>query len=219
MTRTAPHNPHEIIPEAPDLATAQAQYAAEQAAVATMTTTPALPLGVQSYAALLAGADEVAGHDLAEKTTLVGIPFVITSATFRDGILRPDKTPTNYVSLEAVVADRATLDMRVAAGRLDAGKARQVTPNEAIVINDGSSGICRQVVAYLAAKGLIQVPPGTEVGPSNSTRYDVYRAEWLKGFNMDNPNPRFDIVLACRRGLRVSEYESDWGPAGTFYLA
>jgi hypothetical protein len=219
MAKTAPHNPHEIIPEAPDTITAMARYAVEQNAVATMSAAPALPMGVQSYTALLAGADEVAGHDLAEKTTLIGIPFVITSATFRDGILRPDKTPTNYVSLEAVVADKAALDMRVAAGRLAADKARQVTPNEAIVINDGSSGICRQVVAYLAAKGLIQVPAGTEVGPANSTRYDVYRASWLHGFDVDDPNPRFDIVLACRRGLRVSEYESDWGPAGTFYLA
>jgi hypothetical protein len=180
----------------------------------------AVPAGM-SYAELIADADAIIGHVLEkDKAQLIGIPFVITSVTFRDGVLR-NKKPTNYLSIEAVLADAATLRVMVERGRLTIEQARRVTPNEMIVINDGSTGIARQIIGYMHAKKMITCPEGPEVGGTGETRYDVYRSEWIKGFDVDVPNPRFEFTLVCPRGLRVSEYETDQtaGDASTFYLA
>lgn len=178
-----------------------------------------------SFADLAEGADVVHGHSLEkDKGSLLGVPFVITSVTFRDGAMKGDKrspTPTNYLSVEAVTADHATLQRLVTSRRITPEVASRFLPNEPIVFNDGSTGIARQLTAYLHSQGLIQVPEGPEVGGMGESRYDAYRASWVKGYNPDQPNPRFDIRLVAMRGLRVSTYETPMSPddADTYYLA
>lgn len=192
--------------------------AASSQAVSTVAPS-AVPAGM-SYAELMTQADAIVGHDLErDKLSLVGIPFVITGVVYRDGILR-NKQPTNYLSVEIVIADGPTLARAVQRGRLSVEQANRFLPNEMVVFNDGSTGIARQVTAYLHGKGLITVPEGPNDGAVGESRWDVYRAQWAKGYDVDNPNPRFDIILSCPRGLRVSEYTNTDGLDGdTFYLA
>lgn len=176
------------------------------------------PAGL-SFRELAVGADAVHGHDLEQdKSALIGVPHLITGVVYRDGMLR-NKQPTNYLSVEATIADWDTLYNRFQRGRITEDQLRRFSPNEAVVYNDGSAGIARQITAYLHDRELIQVPDGPEVGEVGECRWDVYRAQWIKGFDVDNPSPRFDIRLLCLRGLRVSEYEYGTGEAATFYLA
>lgn len=177
----------------------------------------------RSYAELADAADTMEGHTLEkDKSNLVGVPLVITSFTFRDGVLR-NKKPSNYVSAECVIADRATIGRLVKLNRLSVTQAELLIPEEALVLNDGSTGICRQAVAYLVSKGLIGVPTHLpEGGEAGESRYDAYRAEWRKPdgtlFEKDDPF-RFDVLLRCDRGLRLSEYDNGAGDSTTFYLA
>jgi hypothetical protein len=107
------------------------------------------------------------GSNVRDKKELLGRPFMIGRATFRTGDYGP------YVSLTCV--DPA---------------------NEEFVLNDGSSGIYKQMVDYLHAKGRLD---------SSITRPD---------------SQEYDLRLLVRRGVRVSEYETDSGkPARTYYLS
>lgn len=175
------------------------------------------------FAQLSEGADEHVGFDLQkDKSPLVGVPFIITSATFRDGVMRGTKSnpiPTNYVSLEIVIGDVAALTKAVKRGRLSANVP--FDPNERLVLNDGSTGIYRQIVSYLNSKGIIQVPAGREDGEVGECRYDTYRASWTGWDANETTDPRFEFTYLCPRGLRVSEYDSDYSADGasTFYLA
>jgi hypothetical protein len=179
------------------------------------------------FAALTAQADHVVeGFTLQKiKSNLVNVPFVIINTTFRDGIMRQVKgqtepRPTNYLSLELYVADAPTLARHISMGRLAASIASQIVPDEALVINDGSTGIARQVTRILHLNGKIEVPEGDEVGPMGQSRYDTYRMDWLRGQNTEG-DTEVPFIIACPRGLRVSDYESDYNPDGgsTYYIA
>lgn len=183
--------------------------------------------GPSKFASLVANAAVVDGATLErQKKNLEGIPFVVTSITARDGV-RSARTNliTNYFSLEVVVADAATLSKMVTLGRITMAQAQAFMPEESVVINDGSTGIARQVVSFLHNSGYIVVPEGPESGPMESTRWDLYRGEWglVKGF-VEEPSGdiRFNLdpPLYSPRGLRVSTYDSDFNPDGgeTFYF-
>jgi hypothetical protein len=193
--------------------------------------TPALrgtgvPAGM-TYSELINSPDAIAivGHTLEKnRDNLIGVPFVITGVTVRDGV--PAKngkevTLTNYLSLECVVADQATLTQMARMGRLLPAQLNNLIPNELIVINDGSTGIARQVIALLHQVGRIQVPEGDEGGEDGASRYDVHRTKWLRGFNPDVYDTEFKIIIQCPRGLRKSEYTNAFAADGavTYYLA
>ena len=185
-----------------------------------------VPAGM-SFAELAAGADTIPGYDLEQdKAALLSVPHLIMSFTFRDGIMR-NKMSTNYVSIEAIIADGPTLAQRVKSGRLAADAASRIIPNDAIVYNDGSTGICRQVVAYLHNVGMITVPDGPDGGEAGESRFDTYRAAWKLRTPDGGWRPataddsfRFDVRLLVQRGLRLSEYDAN-GIEGstTYYLA
>lgn len=171
----------------------------------------------------IANAAVVEGHDLEQdKSALVGVPFLITGVSVRDGVMRgPDKknlTPTNYLSVEVMIYPAADIAKRVKRGFMTEEQANRFSPEDQVVFNDGSSGVARQLLAYMHASGYIRVPEGKEAGEVGECRYDVYRTEWLKGFSLDEPNPHFSFDLACPRGLRVSNYANEMGDAATYYL-
>lgn len=165
-----------------------------------------------------------------DKALLIGVPFLITSVTFRDGNIRTEKidgkkveTPSNYASVEATIGAHHMLMRAVTRKLIDRKVFTLFDPLEHVVFNDGSSGICRSLVQYCVARGLFTVTDKLpESGESGSTRYDIYRADWGSptGEPMFGPDddPRFNFDLACPRGLRVSEYDGPNGPAGTYYL-
>jgi hypothetical protein len=172
--------------------------------------------------------DEVEGYDLLKEDalfSLVGVPFMITSVTFRDGIQSKDRPyRDDYVSLELTVAPPAILTEtadRIASRRktFDLPLIGMAHAEEQLVINDGSTGIYRQIMQYLSAKKLIVLPEGETEGEKGETVYDLPRSEWEAG--ADAATSGIDITLRCSRGLRFSEYDNPYGPdkARTWYIA
>lgn len=214
---SAPHSPQSDV----DAQIAAATANLNNGGLAVTAQPAATPVAINGgkFAGLWNAAEHsVAGASLeTDKTNLIGVPFVITSVTYRDGIQR-NKQATNYVSVEAVVADANTLAKLVKMGRLVPSILDRVIPEESIVFNDGGTGIPRQLTAFLHRIGMIEVPDGPENGPSGECRYDTYRANWLRG-NTDGSDPRFEILLKCERGLRVSEYTTpEFGDSSSFYI-
>lgn len=125
-----------------------------------------------------------------DKDTLVGVPFIVTAISFR-----PDgKGPVggrDFVSAEAVDKD-----------------------NRALVINDSSTGMRRQLVQYLQAHKLIapDIDPDERVcAVGEGAASETFVFDGSKG----NPKP-----LGAPRGLRRSDFVNpETGPATTFYLS
>lgn len=163
----------------------------------------------------LADADEVIGYSQVggkdnEQTLdlLVGCPHLIEGVTFREGDVNiaPKGQPVvhrDYMSLECLV-------------RPDY-QARFKRPR--VIYNDGSTGIYRQVVKYLAERGLVTVDETLpEEGPANETRYDV---SFSQPTTPGEPNkPVFiPVSLYAPEGLRKSDYTNEYGESQTWYLA
>lgn len=168
---------------------------------------------------LYAESDVVRGYDLAKDKlfdALTGVPFVITRVTFRRGKVR-DKRQFAYVSCETMIAPESVLAKR----RVNIADL-PFDPGALVVFNDGSTGIYRQIVAYLEARGFITLPEGPDNGPHGTVRFDCPPSEWAEihageastdedGFFTYTAN----IRLACPRGLRLSTYENDYNPDGS----
>lgn len=180
--------------------------------------------GMESWAELRAGADQVQGSELAKDElldTLVGVPFLIYRVVTRPGIVRRIKTGESkqfdYVSCELVLCDEAEMKRR----RVDLSML-PFAPGDQVVFNDGSTGIWRQIVAYLHARGFITLPDGPTEGPSGESIYDLPVADW-SGINIGKLNVgddghasyTADVRLFCPRGLRVSEYSNEFNPDGS----
>lgn len=182
--------------------------------------------GMDTWGDLTGGADQVLGHDLAKDDlldALENVPFVITRVVFRKGVVKNGEQAA-YASCEIVVAPEEVLKKR----RVNLDNL-PFEPGSQVIFNDGSTGIYRQIVAYLAATGRISIP-GTlpEQGAYGESRYDVPPTEWehfhagTVTFDGDGfPCYTIDVRLSCPRGLRLSEYTNDYNPSGskTRYLA
>jgi|SRR6266851_2987181 len=173
-------------------------------------------------------ADEVEGYDLLKDDALyqvVGVPFMVTRAVFRDGIQRKgNETRDDYVSIEIRVAPQIAWDISRITQRRRALELPDGTPvahaDEQLVLNDGSTGLYRQIVQYLAAKGMITLPNGDEEGEKGDSIFDLPRSEWQEG--ADEGTKGFDIKLRCSRGLRFSDYKNQYtgdDEARTWYIA
>jgi hypothetical protein len=131
---------------------------------------------------------------------LLNIPFVITHMTFREGDITPagKKQPRDYVSCEILVHPAYAHKFN----------------RKYVVFNDGSTGIYRQIVAFLAERGDIDLNETLpESGDANTTRYDVSLST-----GPDDP-AEFKGNLRCPEGLRKSEYKGPAGDSITWYLA
>lgn len=141
---------------------------------------------------LIAGADTVLGHGLEDKANLIGVSHIITKVVFRP---TPDKQARDYVSVEATVYTKEA--------------DGTITRGEDVVYNDGSTGVRRQIMEYLTAKGFRDdADPDARVTVPLKTPSD-------EGMSVE-----YDIRLNAPRGLRVSNYVNDFTQEGeTFYLA
>lgn len=157
------------------------------------------------------------GFRLVTKDQLIGVPHVVIGVTYRPGY--PDANGNgDYVSVEAVVADAATLSSSPIKHMLPGELT--VWGNESVVYNDGSTGVRRELTALLQHIGLIDVGP--EDGKSNP--FDRPFQMWAagaeratEGIVADLDGTPFRFIAA--RGLRKSDYDSPYGPATTFYIA
>lgn len=105
-------------------------------------------------------------------------------------------------------------------------------PDGHVIYNDGSTGIYRQIVQYLAAKGYVSLVKEGETVVTNGrlgeTTLDLPPGDWA---DIHAGHMRFDetgfglysvhVRLMCPRGLRLSEYTNEFNPDGskTRYLA
>jgi hypothetical protein len=138
--------------------------------------------------ALLANADVVEGRTLTEKGSLIGLPHIITSVSFREGTKDALGAQHDFVSCEYTTITDIPIEG---------------------VYNDGSTGIRRQVVAYLAHKGLI--PEAYKETPDAPI--------WVATED-ESKDPTFIVRFLAPRGLRVSDYKNEYTNEGrTFYLA
>lgn len=174
------------------------------------------------WATEVAQAASVNGHDLAKDSlldALQGVPFMLTRLAFREGIKNPaiDWRPA-VCACEGVIANEATLKRR----RVNMADL-PFDPDAQIVFNDGSTGIYRQVVAYLEAAGYVELPTGEESGSRGESKFDLPPSEWTAVHAGEiRVNPKNDFVeyvvnvrLTAPRGLRISTYESDYNPSGS----
>lgn len=137
-----------------------------------------------SYEDLMSGPLAVVeGYALTDKATLLGVPFIITGVTFR----KPStESKRDFVSVEAVTMQSG-----------------------AIVFNDGSTGIRRQLVEYLQVNDLL--PEGDpDVQLAYADDADAIEYKFAGSANV--------APLRCPRGLRKSDYVGPEGDATTFYL-
>jgi hypothetical protein len=194
-----------------------------------------------------AEADDVEGYDLVKDKalfSLVGVPFRISSFAFRVGIQHKGIDWRNdFVSAELRVAPTPIIVrqynriMSRRTGDLIPDASAIPDPGEQLVINDGSTGLYRQVVQYLEAKDLIVVPDDLPTtGGKNECRYDlpasmfeVTDAALATDVAMIRFSPSgeqvtfFHVDLRCSRGLRYSDYDSELAAPGeralTWYIA
>lgn len=157
------------------------------------------------------------------KDYLIGVPHVIIGVTYREGFPR-EGMAGDYVSIEAVVADKATLDTPPVRSQLPGELA--VHPNEAIVYNDSGTGIRRTLTELFHNTGLIDV--GNPGKNSDLNVFDRPFQQWVSGADRAttgivatvNGEPFRYLAL---RGLRRSDYEwtdpsGNEHPATTHYF-
>lgn len=158
------------------------------------------------------------GFRLVDKDFLVGVPHVVIGITYREGFPREKGMPGDYISVEAVVADKQTLESSPIRHMLPPDL--KVWAEESVVYNDSSTGIRREFTGLFHSIGLIDV--GAPV--ANENPFDRPYHQWMHGADIattgiteDAQGVPFRFVAA--RGLRRSDYESPYGPATTFYIA
>lgn len=165
-----------------------------------------------------------------DKNTLIGVPHVITSVTYRDGT---KERPRGYVSIEATIAPALALDNAIRRGwipNVSSLDQLALEPGSNVVYNDGSTGIRRQLTEMFHNAGMCDVGGDPK---DRGARYDRSHTEWdsckFEGtrhdseYDVDVTYPMFDqspnggrLLIVVKHGLRVSEYGED---SVTFYLS
>ena len=198
----------------------------------------------------LESAYEARGFNLTQKGFLIGFPFLVTGVKFAVIPPTPDKGPNKgvkprgYVTLECAAYPEDAVKRALSSKRIvhydreartseipTALEDLRVLPEERFVINDGSTGLRRQMVFLLHRYGYISVVAGERLD-ERDPRLDLAWDEWHSigaqvsaVGEVEVPYITRDIVTAkpfilrAPRGLRVSEYTVDGsGDAETFYL-
>lgn len=181
-----------------------------------------------SAADLFASAEsfEVEGYGLvSDKMTLIGVPFVVVGVRYQKPVEVKNGPARDYVTLESIIGTSAMIAEAEERGLIPGGKCAW-KPEERVVINDGSTGIRRQVTKMLQSAGLLNVGEVTD-----DSSYDRSWIDW-ESFSQDNGkdgeqmapyftrNPNGNqLIIKAFRGLRVSQYTNEYTDEGvTFYL-
>lgn len=175
----------------------------------------------------------------ADLDALTGYPLIVTRMTFRKGVTRKnrpnfsEKFPNDaYVSLECRMHPNPDLNRinskrsQVEMPPLTDLSQIPFDPNSVVVINDGSTGIYRQCVAFLASRGIISLPDDLPLnGEKGTTALDTCPGEWTEingEAEFDDEGflcATFETRLAAKSGIRPSTYKWEDRDAATRYLA
>lgn len=185
-----------------------------------------------------AGFYTVPGFTVVDQYDLLGVPFVVTGVRFHAPI--PDKSKPggkrDYVSLECTAGDKETIGEQIRRRRIvkeggvvvDSIDEMFVSPEERFIVNDGSTGIRRQIVGMLdhPSIGLIEVGH-----PGEDNRLDYASTDWADngeqtwetsdGYILPYVTRKRDgapLLIFARRGLHASRYTNEYGESVTFYL-
>jgi hypothetical protein len=167
------------------------------------------------------------GFRLVDKEWLLGVPHLIISGTYREGFPRGG-AKADYISVEAVIADREILSSPAVMSHImklqpdvHGYDDLKVFANEAVVYNDGSTGIRRTMTGYFTQAGIID--PGKPKDPDENVLDRQYQ-RWASGAEQaterivaHKTGEPFRVI--ARRGLRKSEYANEYGDAVTYYIA
>lgn len=163
---------------------------------------------------------------------LVGVPHIITSVTYRPGVLDANKVRGDYVSVEYIVAKQDQLDEAIKRGWIPPDNMDSLPhAEERGVYNNSGTGIRRQLTHILWSKGLLVIDP--KKTPQAMSDFDVRFQDW-KSFDqaaeMNDadgnkfPVPSFSrekdgrpLVIIPRHGLKAS-YMEDYD-TNVFYLS
>lgn len=160
------------------------------------------------------------GGAVIDPAVLEGIPFGIIGVTYREGFSRTikgQKLKADYVSLEVMIADERALD--------ESGmdwRNRGIKPLDIRILNDGGTGIRRQITRYLHVRSYATVTSLpeeqiTENGKLGESDYDTPFAHWHEHTRgefskaQDDSNVyevEFDRMVIANRGCRSSKYEN-----------
>jgi hypothetical protein len=153
--------------------------------------------------------------------SLRGIPFAILGGVFRENVT--DKGDiSDYVTLTCLIPSEKQLESR----HVRVTGKELWFPGQLFGINDGSTGIRRQMVAYLHNSGFIQVcEPGSvpkEDGPRNECTWDTMVSAWHSIEDSEKPRTskthkrtgaelttwefKLEKPLVIARGIRTSTY-------------
>lgn len=174
------------------------------------------------------------GGAIIRPETLEGIPFGILGVTYREGFSRAVQGQAlkgDYVSLEIMIADEKALD----ASGID-WRNRGIKPLDIRILNDGGTGIRRQMTRYLHVRSyatVTNVPEDqiVETGKLGESHYDYPFAGWhehtrgILSKAQDDTNVyevMFDRMVIANRGTRSSVYENPSKKGemtATWYLA
>lgn len=176
---------------------------------------------------------EVMGSDVeSNKFALLGIPFIVLSAHFQSP--QPNR-PRGYVTMEIVVAPKDRIEEQISYGRVATGvgpdaystfdawlQAYGLQPGSKIIVNDGSTGIRRQIVEMLHTAGTIDVGFTPEERRSEGRFvFDRPWTEWADTGNLvsvgsgenERLEPHFDNAgkpfIKVYRGLKVSKKDAE----------
>ncbi len=175
----------------------------------------------------------------ADLLALTGFPLIVTRMTFRKGVTRKGKVnfseqfPNDaYVSLECRLHPQPDIN-RINSKRAQSEmppitdmKQIPFDPGSVVVINDGSTGIYRQCVAFLASRDIITLPDSLPLqGEKGTTALDTCPGEWsdINGeAEFDDDGflcATFETRLAAKSGIKPSTYKWEDRDAATLYLA
>jgi hypothetical protein len=162
---------------------------------------------------------------------LVNVPFLVVGGTFRNKISEKGEM-TDFVTIICVLADENTLLKRKISLN-----GKSVIAGSIFGINDGSTGLRRQMVSYLHKNGYIDINPAnkefTEGGGRGLSDYDQLVNDWAdhkigdleskedkKGNLLYTWDFKLPNGLVANNGLRLSTYKGAYGKTVTTkYLA
>lgn len=171
---------------------------------------------------------EIPGFSLvSDKMSVVGLPFSILGVTYQQPVADKanDWGQRDYVSLQCVVTNQNGIDDALRRGLIPSGEAAY-DAGERILINDGSTGIRRQITKLLHGFGLINVgtvesdhdfdKPWVQWDMDEFEQFEQQGDVIVPSFTRNHNGNRLHFKV--RRGLRVSDYTNDYGEGVTFYL-
>lgn len=170
--------------------------------------------------------------DVMQKEWLIGIPLKIVTATFHV----PAKG-NGMVSLEAYIgseqAIRKNLRRNSIAPEAMVDGQLIVEPGEYIVVNDGGTGVRRQILEMMETEGRVDLghPKMPKTGKLGESRYDlpwcqkkgdtlvpVWKSFATSVLEGEISVPYFAVELILPKGFRPSQYENEQGENTTYYL-